>query len=1202
MKTIQEMLQELSQCIVTVSGEFRFRTNWNGGKVPQPEKPDLDTFDPNVPFCIENVGETPVEIGLYNDSTDVRDQCVYSYDLKTWQNYKILPTESISTPIVLSNNGDRVYIKASFHDVAPKFGATRFYLLNKSANTKIRARGNIASLNDVNENEYKLNYLTAPKYCYYEMFKDCTSLVQGPDLPATNLETKSYFRMFYGCTALVQAPNLPAEVLTESCYDEMFHKCTGLVTPPTISAKTLANQCCRDMFADCTSLTQAPALPATTLAEYCYNSMFARCASLTQAPELPATILAPACYYGMFAYCTSLTQPPKLSATTLANICYMQMFYYCTSLIQAPELPATTLANGCYNKMFEGCSNLTQAPELPAKWLREDCYRAMFADCTKLNYVKCLATDGLTSTGCTSIWLDNVSSTGTFECDNKKYFTLDSPSGIPSGWTITEINPEVEKPDLDVFDPNVPFCIENVGDVQASIQYNTKNTNIRISKDYKTWNDYTSNTEIELNPKDRVYIKSDYVKDTGSNPRFVFNGDGARLRARGNIASLIYGTNDAYVNKYTATEEHCYKAMFKGCRSLVQAPVLPATTLANYCYDYMFTNCASLIQAPELPTTTLANSCYEGMFNGCRSLTQAPELPATTLANYCYNHMFSDCTSLTQAPELPATTLANSCYNYMFSDCTSLTQAPDLPATTLASYCYNSMFEGCTSLVQAPDLPATTLVDSCYDSMFYSCTSLTQAPKLSAMTLAEYCCRHMFRNCTSLVQAPELPATTLAFNCYNSMFWLCKSLTQAPELPATTLANSCYNYMFSDCTSLTQAPDLPATTLASYCYNSMFSGCKKLNYVKCLATDTSATDYMTNWLSGVSSTGTFECDNKKYFTIDSPNGIPVGWTITEINPDVEKPDLDTFDPNVPFCIENVGDVPVEIGLYNYDKKNTAVVRTNCKVSYDLKTWEDYTIVLTTDANSVDINKITLSNKGDRVYIKADKNKIDTTGLTSNYIPSTRIKVINQSSETKIRARGNIASLNKGANDAYKTNYLTMSANDNLCYHSLFYDCTSLTQAPELPATKLLSWCYSHMFYGCTNLINAPKLPATTLTNYCYEQMFDGCTSLTQAPELPATTLANSCYSYMFQKCKNLTQAPELPAATLVKYCYIGMFWSCSKLNYVKCLATNISAEYCTDSWLYEVSTTGDFYTPAATNWTTGTNGIPSIWTRHDITE
>lgn len=273
---------------------------------------------------------------------------------------------------------------------------------------------------------------------------------------------------------------------------------------------------------------------------------------------------------------------------------------------------------------------------------------------------------------------------------------------------------KVPQPDLDVFDPNVPFCIENVGDAQASIQYNTQNTNIKISKDYKTWNDYTTGTEIELNPKDRVYIKSDYVKDTEANPRFIFNGDGARLRARGNIASLIYGTNDAYVNKYTSTEEYCYKSMFYNCISLIQAPELPATTLAASCYQSMFYNCASLTQTPELPATTLASYCYKGMFEGCTSLIQAPELPATKLSSFCYNYMFYNCTSLTQAPELPATTLAGHCYESMFLGCTSLTQAPELPATTLTPYCYNGMFRGCTKLnyvkCLATNIPGTSSV------------------------------------------------------------------------------------------------------------------------------------------------------------------------------------------------------------------------------------------------------------------------------------------------------------------------------------------------------------------------------------------------------------------------------------------------------------------------------------------------------------
>ena len=391
----------------------------------------------------------------------------------------------------------------------------------------------------------------------------------------------------------------------------------------------------------------------------------------------------------------------------------------------------------------------------------------------------------------------------------------------------------------------------------------------------------------------------------------------------------------------------------------------------------------------------------------------------------------------------------------------------------------------------------------------------------------------MFSRCTSLNQAPELPATTLANSCYSYMFYGCTSLVQAPELPATTLANSCYYSMFRGCTGLTQAPELPAIMLANYCYKNMFYGCA-INYVKCLATDTSATDCTKDWLYGVAQTGTFECDNKKYFMLDSTSGIPKGWTITEINPDVEKPDLDVFDPNVPFCIENVGDVPAKIKYVNIINSNEAATRSLCKISYDLKTWLDYDLITAYDASDPDISEIILQNKGDRVYIKS-KLINDSTLLSF-----TKFHV---SDGASIRARGNIASLTY---DEYKTNYLTI--NHRYCYHGMFSSCASLVQAPELPAT--------------------------TLAEYCYQGMFRGCTSLTQAPELPATTLANTCY-------------------------YI-MFYGCTKLNYVKCLAKGNTSNY-TPDWLYNVSSTGDFYTPAATNWKNGSSGIPKGWTRHDIT-
>ena len=66
-----------------------------------------------------------------------------------------------------------------------------------------------------------------------------------------------------------------------------------------------------------------------------------------------------------------------------------------------------------------------------------------------------------------------------------------------------------------------------------------------------------------------------------------------------------------------------------------------------------------------------------------------------------------------------------------------------------------------------------------------------------------------------------------------------------------------------------------------------------------------------------------------------------------------------------------------------------------------------------------------------------------------------------------------------------------------------------------------NYCYSNMFYGCTSLTTAPELPATTLDGYCYLTMFQGCTSLTSAPALPATTLAEGCYWFMFNGCSRI---------------------------------------------------------------------------------
>lgn len=88
-----------------------------------------------------------------------------------------------------------------------------------------------------------------------------------------------------------------------------------------------------------------------------------------------------------------------------------------------------------------------------------------------------------------------------------------------------------------------------------------------------------------------------------------------------------------------------------------------------------------------------------------------------------------------------------------------------------------------------------------------------------------------------------------------------------------------------------------------------------------------------------------------------------------------------------------------------------------------------------------------------------------------------------------------------------------------------------------------------------------------------------------------------CFALFFFTSDALTSSPNLPSKILGKECYNGMFVSCSNLSSVTCLATDISAEDCTNGWMNGVSQTGTFTKAVGMNdWTTGDSGIPEGWT------
>ena len=239
------------------------------------------------------------------------------------------------------------------------------------------------------------------------------------------------------------------------------------------------------------------------------------------------------------------------------------------------------------------------------------------------------------------------------------------------------------------------------------------------------------------------------------------------------------------------------------------------------------------------------------------------------------------------------------------------------------------------------------------------------------------------------------------------------------------------------------------------------------------------------------------------------------------------------------------------------------------------TWSDYTIG----------TAITL-NTGDEVSFRAKSDR--TSAQDYNVYFQFKMK-------GKIEVWHNVMSM-------YRTSdFATYESMIKYAFYHMFEGCTSLTKAPELPATTLASNCYSYMFKGCKSLTKAPRLPATTLASSCYSSMFNGCTSLTEAPALPATALASNCYRYMFSGCLSLTKAPVLPATTLATDCYQYMFNGCSNLNEVRCKmpssysSSDISSY--TSNWLSNVSPTGTFYTNADANWSSGASGIPTGWNR-----
>jgi len=143
------------------------------------------------------------------------------------------------------------------------------------------------------------------------------------------------------------------------------------------------------------------------------------------------------------------------------------------------------------------------------------------------------------------------------------------------------------------------------------------------------------------------------------------------------------------------------------------------------------------------------------------------------------------------------------------------------------------------------------------------------------------------------------------------------------------------------------------------------------------------------------------------------------------------------------------------------------------------TWQTFTVGSTT---------VTLANVGDKVKMRGNNNNLGIGNAGHRFVMT-----------GGVAASGDLTSLLNGVGGD-----VAVIANG---FRNLFYLCSALTSAPNLPSTSVAARGYLNLFRDCTGLVSSPYLLAASQATDAYNDMFNGCTGITShhVATLPAST-------------------------------------------------------------------------------------------------
>ena len=690
----------------------------SGGEV------DIDKGGPN-----ESIDCDPAKIEDYFTITNTGAADTISFTIKNNSNSKVKYFYyTLDDKKWVKNNGDldvslspgsKIRLRCIFNSDVESKSFFKF-ICESSGCSLLNASGDIQSLSAGDDFKNQNNLATR---CT-KLFANLPWSFIGLKLPSKNLHRFCYQNMFENCTNLTSAPDLPAETLADYCYSYMFSGCTNLTSTAKIFYSQTAERSCEYMYMGCTSLLTAN------------EDIFT-----------DNIILSNECYWGMFQNCTKLGGVViRKQYLTGADGCFGRLFVGCSSLASIKYYPKqlgeqTNEENYTY-EWVEGVAetgywynannqefNQMGTSLIPNGWIIQKISEVTEDEKRNCFTVKLKQKDPIYVSIC-DVQDDYSPHPGAKQYDIIGWYVNKS-----SGYTIEDVWYTTNDKEWNHISANTYILINNY------IRFKCNLKSLGTGGIHTIWSlFYISKNSSLILPKIEISGNIDSIVNT----RYI--GESFSLSSMFNIYHpnpnnmLYYKTLELGDFRIGGTNHNAYFCdnMFKNCTGITTIPENLFTNDYPVTYDYMFKGCTGITAIPE---NLFKQNLYskEGVFEDCTGITAIPE----NLLKYSNNNINN-----------------GGSYNNMFKGCTGITTIPDnLFYGYRGEQTCQSMFESCTNLKDLSQTFFDNLTnnfnhDISYDgsqfiAMFKNCKKLENIV-LNFNKIESVECANMFEGCSEI--------------------------------------------------------------------------------------------------------------------------------------------------------------------------------------------------------------------------------------------------------------------------------------------------------------------------------------------------------------------------------------------------------------------------------------------------------------------